>query len=122
MIKECYSFPPQSRLRKPSEYKKVFANPIKSADSYFTLLAVNNELKHARLGLAIAKKSVRKAVARNFIKRVVRESFRVQQSQLGCIDIVVLARKEALTVSAEVLRLSLQKHWIRLNNRCNPLS
>lgn len=122
MAEEPYGFPPLVRLRKPSEYKKVFANPVKSADSYFTLLAVKNELEHSRLGLAIAKKSIRRAVDRNLIKRTIRESFRMQQQQLGTMDIVVLARKEALSVSSEVLRASLHKHWIRLLNRCNSLS
>ncbi len=121
MAEELYSFPPLVRLRKPFDYKKVFANPVKSADSYFTLLAINNELTHPRLGLAIAKKNIRLAVDRNYLKRTIRENFRMQQQQLGTMDIVVLARKEALDVSADVLRASLNKHWIRLLNRCNSL-
>lgn len=122
MAEERYSFPPHLRLRKPSEYKKVFANPIKSSDKYFTLLAIGNELTHSRLGLAIAKKTIRRAVDRNNLKRVIRESFRIRQRQLGTMDIVVLARKEALDISLSQLRSSLQKHWIKLSHRCNSYS
>jgi ribonuclease P protein component len=116
-----FGFPPQHRLKTPADYKKVFAKPIKSSDTYFTLLATQNDLDHPRLGLAIAKKSIKKAVHRNIIKRTVRENFRLQEN-LGSIDIVVLARKEAIGVPLESLRKSLEKHWLRLASRCASYS
>lgn len=88
-------------------------------DKYFTCLAIGNELEHSRLGLAIAKKTIRKAVDRNSLKRVIRESFRLQQWQLGTMDIVVLARRDALSVPPRQLRSSLQKHWLKLKNQCD---
>ncbi|MFI3188711.1 ribonuclease P protein component [Crenothrix sp. D3] len=112
-----FGFSPQRRLKKPADYKKVFAKPVKSSDTYFTLLAIQNDLDHSRLGLAIAKKSIKKAVHRNIIKRTVRENFRLQEN-LGSIDIVVLARREAIGVPLELLRKSLEKHWLRLVARC----
>lgn len=117
MSKHDFSFPKQFRLTKPSEFQQVFANPVKSSDGYFTLLAIPTELGYARLGLAIAKKNIKKAVDRNVIKRTVRESFRVQE-HLGSIDIVVLARKEVLDASSALLRKSLAKHWLRIVTRC----
>jgi len=117
-----FSFPPQLRLKKPAEYKKVFAKPVKSSDMYFTLLAIKNDFDHPRLGLAIAKKNIRKAVHRNMIKRAVRENFRIHQQSLGNIDIVVLARREAVDAPLELLRKSLEKHWLRLVSRCASCS
>jgi ribonuclease P protein component len=117
-----FGFPPQLRLKKPAEYKKVFAKPVKSSDTYFTLLAIKNDFDHPRLGLAIAKKNIRKAVHRNVIKRAVRENFRIQQQSLGNIDIVVLARREAVDAPLELLRKSLEKHWLRLVSRCASCS
>jgi ribonuclease P protein component len=111
-------FPPLLRLKKASEFKKVFTNPAKSTDRYFTLLAVRNGFGYPRVGLAIAKKIIRKAVDRNVIKRTVRESFRLQQHSIGNIDIVVLARKEALDATPDVLRKSLEKHWLKLVSKC----
>ena len=122
MTEHDFSFPPQLRLKKPAEYKKVFAKPIKSSDTYFTLLAIKNDFDHPRLGLAIAKKNIRKAVHRNVIKRAVRENFRLQQQNLGNIDIVVLARREAVDAPLELLRKSLEKHWLRLVSRCASCS
>jgi len=115
-------FPPQLRLKKPAEFKKVFAKPVKSSDTYFTLLAIKNDLDHPRLGLAIAKKNIKKAVHRNVIKRAVRENFRIQQQRLGNIDIVVLARREAVDAPLELLRKSLENHWLKLVSRCASCS
>ena len=122
MTEHDFSFPPQLRLKKPAEYKNVFAKPVKSSDTYFTLLAVKNDFDHPRLGLAIAKKNIRKEVHRNVIKRAVRENFRLQQQNLGNIDIVVLARREAVDAPLELLRKSLEKHWLRLVSRCASCS
>ena len=122
MAVENCSFPTQLRLGKPAEYKKVFAKPVKSTDKFFTLLAIRNEFSHPRLGLAIAKKNIRKAVTRNLIKRAVRENFRLQQHQLINIDIVVLARRDAANASPVLLSKSLDKHWLRLKNRCESYS
>lgn len=47
----------------------------------------------ARLGIVVAKKNVKLAVARNRLKRIVRESFRLQQQSLHGLDIVVVIKK-----------------------------
>lgn len=73
-----------------------------------------NDAGEARLGLAIAKKQVRRAVDRNRIKRVVRESFRHHQNQLASMDCVVMARRDTSAAPNEELFASLQQHWKRL--------
>lgn len=122
MLAPAFGFPSKLRLKSPADYKKVFAKPVKSTDRYFTLLAVRNDYNHPRLGLAIAKKNIKKAVHRNTIKRTVREHFRKQQQQLGNLDVVVLARKEALDAPAALLNRSLDKHWLKLTLRCAACS
>jgi len=114
-----FCFPPQSRLKTPAAYKNVFAHPVKASDKYFTLLAIRNPLDKPRLGLAIAKKNIKRAVDRNKIKRIARESFRLQQQTLIALDIVVLARKEAATAGSKLLRNSLEKLFLQLVNRCD---
>jgi ribonuclease P protein component len=115
-----FGFPTEYRLGTPAEFKNVFSNPIKSTDKYFTVLATRNQLSHGRLGLAIAKKTIKKAVARNRIKRASRESFRLQQQHIGNFDIVVLARGDAASAPSLILRKSLERHWLKLVNRCDP--
>lgn len=74
----------------------------------------------ARLGLAIAKKQLPRAVDRNRVKRIVRESFR--EHQLQDYDVVVLARRETLTATNDELFASLRLHWKRLLNQPHSAS
>jgi len=90
------AFPKTARLLSPKDYKPVFDNSrYKVSTKQFLLLATASQARRPRLGLVIAKKHVSKAVQRNRLKRVLRESFRLRQSEIPLIDIVVLARKDA---------------------------
>jgi ribonuclease P protein component len=122
LLAQDFGFPAQYRLRTPADYQKVFSDPVKSSDKYFTVLAKVSSQPQARLGLAIAKKSIKTAVARNRIKRTVRESFRLQRQQIANIDVVVLARREAAEAPLEILRRSLTRHWLKLADRCEACS
>jgi len=109
-----YPFTRQHRLVKAQDYQLVFEQPGKSTDSYFTVLARNNERNFARLGLAIAKKRVKRAVERNRIKRLIRESFRHHHSSLPGLDYVVLTKNGVEQVNNHTLLSSLAKHWLNL--------
>ncbi len=58
------------------------------------MLAGSGGKPWARLGIVVAKKNVRLAVARNRLKRIVRESFRQQQDSLQGLDVVVIIKKD----------------------------
>jgi ribonuclease P protein component len=122
LIENGHCFPSQLKLNKPEEYQKVFANPFKTTDKFFTVLAIQNKYSHARLGLAIAKKNIKRAVDRNKIKRSTRENFRTKQHQLGNWDIVVLARRDAANAPKNILTRSLNEHWLKLAQRCDSYS
>jgi len=114
-----FGFPRNHRLVKPADYQTVFGGAQKSSDVYLIVLARVNDRGHSRLGLAISKKNIRNAVDRNRIKRLVRESFRLRQADLGSVDYVVMARTAARQADNKTLRLSLEKHWITLIKRCD---
>ena len=69
----------------------------------------------ARLGLAVAKKHLKRAVDRNRIKRLVRESFRQQRDLLEGLDIVVLVKPGIETADNRTLLDALDRHWQRLS-------
>ncbi|MBD3654208.1 ribonuclease P protein component [Kangiella sp.] len=116
----CAGFPASLRLLTAEDYKWVFNNnPIKLVCPPFTLLAVPNQKKFSRLGLIVAKKNVRRAVDRNRLKRMARESFRLQQQQLPAYDIVLLARRGSSQLANKVLFEHLEQLWIRLQKRVN---
>lgn len=105
----------QYRLLTPTHYKRVFDEATcKASGPGILLLARHNDLDHARLGLVIARKSVRHAVDRNRIKRVARESFRHQRVELGNIDIIVLARKGLGELDSAALHALFGQLWRRL--------
>lgn len=62
-----------------------------------TIFTVPNELGHCRLGLSVGSR-VGNAVARNRIKRLIREAFRLEQHELAAVggyDLVVTVRPHA---------------------------
>ena len=83
-----------------------------------TVLATPNSRKVARLGLVISRKAAGSAVARNRIKRQVRESFRHWQEQLGSLDIVVIGRAGIAKQPNRDLAQALEKIWTRLMDSC----
>lgn len=104
----------RARLRKPSEFKRVFNNPMISADRCFKVLARPGDTE-PRLGMAVSRQVERKATGRNRIKRIVRESFRRQFAGGGpALDFVVLPRKECATICNGRLFESLDRHWARI--------
>lgn len=109
------------RLLKPDDYSRVFKAGYRSADNLFLVLALPNRMSYARLGLAVSKKNCRRAVDRNRVKRVIRESFRHQQDLLQGLDIVVVSRSGVL--QADNLRCfeSLRQHWQRVAETCAGL-
>ena len=114
-----YNFPRQARLLSRSQYETVFNHAnCRSSDHSLTVLARQNGSLQARLGLAIGKRSGKTAVARNRIKRLVRESFRLHQMELQGLDIVVLGRDTTQQTSNPELRESLHKHWQRVAHKC----
>jgi ribonuclease P protein component len=106
------------KLRKAIEFKRVFKNPVVSSDQFFKILARLNQEENSRLGMAVSRQVDKRAVGRNRIKRVVRESFRHRYSREKiCLDIVVLPRRETATICNKRLFRSLQGHWSRLENQ-----
>ncbi len=115
------------RLLKPYEYEQVFnatgqrrvpgAAPAPPGGGYqssnggVTLRARRNGGDLPRLGLVISKKSIKHAVDRNRVKRMTRESFRLCQSRLSGLDVVIMSRAGLGELPAPALRAVLDKHW-----------
>jgi ribonuclease P protein component len=115
----AHGFSRRVRLTEAADYQRVFRHcQCKATNRWLTLLATHNTLEHPRLGLAISRKVARRAVARNRIKRVVRESFRHRQSDLGALDIVVLGRNDVAGQSTRTLATALEKLWTQLTRSC----
>ena len=100
------------RLLKPKDFSHVFAKAEKFANRNWTLIVRPNDLLHPRLGLAIAKKQLARAVWRNRVKRIAREAFRQHKEDLSGYDIVVLGRSGMQDIDNDTLHKSFL-HLIR---------
>ena len=117
-------FPRTARLTKPTDFNSVFKQNAASNDAYFRIIARPASTPESRIGLAVSRKVDRRAVGRNRIKRVARESFRHWRAANAAsggpaLDIVLLARPAAATADRQRLFTSLSHHWTVLSRRVN---
>ncbi len=115
-MKTGFAFSRADRLLSSAEFKAVFDGAtVRVSDRHLLILAVPNRLNKPRLGLVIAKKHIKLAVDRNRVKRLIRESFRLNQSVLPPVDLVVLARKGMGDLENHKLQQLLNNSWLRLD-------
>ena len=107
-------------MHQPAEFREVKRRGRKFADAFFSLSVLANHETYPRLGLSIATRTFGTAVARNRIKRLTRESFRLNQHSLPPVDVTVSAREAAREATLGDLRASLDKHWKSIAERCLP--
>lgn len=109
-------FPKSSRLLSAKDYQHVFADAKAERERLFTVLSRVNDRQAARLGLIVSRRVNKRAVVRNAIKRVVRESFRCSAIRACSLDIVVIARSAASVASNSQRRQALERALARLEN------
>lgn len=109
------SYTRAARLTDPKQYKQVFAGAERRGDRYFTILSIPNALDQARIGMAVPRRSTPRAVDRNRIKRLIRESFRQQHADMAARDIVVLVKAPAQHAGNAELLEALARHWRRFS-------
>lgn len=89
-----FTFTKAQRLLTPAAFRYVFDAPERKLHQAHLMAFIrSNKLSHPRIGMAITKRKVPTAVARNRIKRHIREQFRQQAAQLEAVDIVFIVKK-----------------------------
>lgn len=112
------SFGPELRIKKRADFLRIQNRGKKARTAHFLLIAAPSQSEHSRLGITVTKKIDKRAVKRNFIKRRVREFFRLNRSRISrpC-DIVVIALRGA----AELPRLEIPRELDKLFQRSREL-
>lgn len=119
-----FVFPRAFRLLQSKEFQTIFRRPVVVNDRLFRVYA-RGGTGHSRLGLAISRKAAPRAVDRNRIKRQIREAFRHHRQYLqaaGGLELVVLAKAEAKTVSGCQLYAAIIALFDRAIERARPIS
>ena len=106
------------RLRSKLQFDAVYAGGRRLDDRFFALRIKANGLEHPRVGLAVAVKTAGNAVKRNRLRRLIKESFRLNQRELPGVDVVVAAKFPAAEAPATSLRDSLATLWKRVASTC----
>ncbi len=98
-------FPRAFRLTARREFLAVYEKGRRAGSTSFVMFALPNTTGHCRLGITVTRK-VGSSVARNRIKRVLRDVFRRHRAELGPpLDVVVNPRPGApAATAAEVER------------------
>jgi ribonuclease P protein component len=81
------------RIRQSIEFELAFrANRL--SNKWFVVYVRKNNSGISRLGMVVSKKTMPKAVTRNFAKRLVREVFRRDFPAGLSLDVVIRARRQ----------------------------
>lgn len=114
------------RLLGGASFDAVYDARVKKNAGPLTVFALPNTLGHARLGLSVPRR-VGGAPARNRVKRLLRESFRLCRNDWPTgYDIVVVVRPHDPATLADYQRMlfsairSLHLEWERRRRRTNP--
>jgi len=88
------TFPRAAHLRRRREFLQVQQRGRRLYAGEVIVLALHTGADRPRIGITVSSK-VANAVARNRVKRWVREAFRAIRGDLPPVDLVVVARKGA---------------------------
>lgn len=106
--------PPSARLRRAAEFAAFRTASGKVQTQHFLLRVIPSTTGQPRLGLAVSRKVSKRAVARNRIKRIIRESFRLRRGRLPALDVLVIARPSAVAATNPALHSDLEVAWRKL--------
>ncbi len=87
-------FHKKAKLIKTDDFSSVFNFRKRIFANFIALHYQPNNLQIARLGLVVGKKIAKKAVDRNYMRRVLRECFRIEQHTIPSVDLVIRVQKK----------------------------
>jgi len=112
-------FSKKYRLLKRADFVQIKNSGKKIHSDCFIAQIKKNNSNNSRLGLTISKKTG-KAVTRNRLKRLVRESFRTNRHNLsGFWDINIIAKKNVAQSSSEQVFSSMDKIFDTISKKYN---
>ena len=87
------AFHRRARLSGGAAFGALLRSRRTARSERFLVQALVNSEGFARLGIVVGKRIARRAVDRSRLKRLVRESFRRRQHELGSFDLLVRPRR-----------------------------
>ncbi|MFA6411578.1 MAG: ribonuclease P protein component [Syntrophales bacterium] len=110
---ENSTFGKLERVHKRRDYLTVYQQGVRTHSEHFTCIVCPNPAGVRRLGITVIKK-VGNAVARNRIKRLIREFYRLHKPRLpASLDIVIMVKVRTALPTHHEVRRELERLLIR---------
>lgn len=91
---KTYRLVKQAKMIKTDDFSSVFNFRKRISTQYLALHYQPNNHQRPRLGLVVGKKVAKLSVSRNYMRRVLREFFRLQQYDICNVDLIVRVQKK----------------------------
>ena len=98
-----YHFSSDWRIRTTAVFQYVYSKRQRLSGRYYLLYYLDNNIGHSRLGVVASKRSVKKAVIRNRVRRMVKEVFRRKKNRLPSFDLIFIAKARASEANSREL-------------------
>lgn len=108
------TFPRAARLLTKRDFARLREGARRLGSTHFAVQVAAGAGPAARLGLAVSRKVSRRAVRRNRIKRLARDSFRRHRQGLPAVDVLLIARPSADACDNAGLHAELELLWQRI--------
>lgn len=119
LCKVTQKFSHSKRIHRSDEFERILKSKA-ITNRWVALHSSKNEVGLDRLGVIVGKRVASKAVTRNRIKRVIRETFRLSLAESGnAIDIIIRVKRPLISSENQEFRLALSRLLInaRLANQ-----
>lgn len=114
---QTYRLVKQAKMIKTDDFSSVFNFRKRFSLKYLVMHYRPNNLQRARLGLVVGKKTAKLAVSRNYMRRVLREFFRLNQHDICHVDLIIRVQKKFDKVDFIQIKQEFDSLIYKLNQR-----
>ena len=114
---QTYRLVKQAKMIKTDDFSSVFNFRKRFSLKYLVMHYQPNSLQRARLGLVVGKKTAKLAVSRNYMRRVLREFFRLNQHDICHVDLIIRVQKKFDKVDFIQIKQEFDALIYKLNQR-----
>jgi ribonuclease P protein component len=116
---QLYRLVKQAKMIKTDDFSSVFNFRKRFSLQHLAMHYQPNTLQRPRLGLVVGKKTAKLAVSRNYMRRVLREFFRLNQHQICHVDLIIRVQKKFDKVDFIQIKQEFDTLIDKLNQRVN---
>lgn len=112
----------KNRLKTNSSFKATYCQNRVVSDEFFVLFAGKNKPEsdyEPKIGFVVSKKTDKRAVVRNKIKRRMRESFKIylKEKEIPYMSLILTAKESAKNINFEITLKSVYKLMDKMANK-----